>query len=83
MRLQRKFIPPHWKRTPGDKWDAGYQSTAFFLEWVDQRVGEGHVRKLNEAMVERYEESLWTTLTGHTIESLWKKYVHERKSANS
>lgn len=79
VRLQRKFIPPHWKREPGDKWDAGYQSTAYFLEWLDQTFGEGHVRRLNESLAEAYEESVWTTLTGHTIESLWKKYLHEYK----
>jgi len=83
VRLQREFIPPHWTRAPGDKWDAGYESTAFFLEWIDQKFGEGHVRKLNEAMVERYEASVWSTLTGHAVESLWKNYVHECKYADS
>jgi len=77
VRLKGGFAPPHWKRAPAERWDAGYESTAFFLEWVERSYGEDIIRKLNESMRERYGDDLWKKLTGDTIDSLWKKYLHE------
>lgn len=77
VRLKGGFAPPHWKRAPPSKWDDGYERTAFFLEWIEQSYGATVIRKLNECMCEEYEDELWKTLTGHSIDSLWKKYLHE------
>ncbi|KAK7757886.1 hypothetical protein SLS62_000264 [Diatrype stigma] len=42
VRLRAGLAPPHWRR--GDpsatRWDAGYQHTAFFLDWLDERQPE-------------------------------------------
>ena len=43
VRLRASLAPPHWKRsTPSDsdKWDAGYERTAFFLDWIEVRVAQ-------------------------------------------
>ncbi|THV01455.1 plant basic secretory protein [Dendrothele bispora CBS 962.96] len=43
IRLKASLAPPHWNPShrpsqgKGDKWDAGYEKTAFFLDWIDQR----------------------------------------------
>ncbi|PVF99944.1 plant basic secretory protein [Serendipita vermifera] len=79
VRLSHGLAPPHWKRSPGERWDSGYERTAYFLEWVNGKYGKGCTRKLNESMTEKYEEEIWSTLTGHSIQHLWKKYQEEFK----
>lgn len=38
VRLHASLSPPHWNRDSiPDKWDAGYQSTGYFLDWLEQR----------------------------------------------
>lgn len=45
VRLKAGLSPSHWKRPTkkGDKWDSGYQITAYFLEWLEKRDGEGRL----------------------------------------
>ncbi|PNS16865.1 hypothetical protein CAC42_4829 [Sphaceloma murrayae] len=75
VRLRAGFIPPHWKREGGERWDAGYQTTGYFLDWLEERCGEGAVRRLNGAMRERdYHEGLWSELFGEKVEGLWGEY---------
>ncbi|KAK8060255.1 hypothetical protein PG996_010185 [Apiospora saccharicola] len=77
VRLQCGLAPPHWnkKERPG-KWDAGYQHTAYFLEYLEGRFGKGTVRKLNETLrIEKYEEkAFWTGTLGRPVEQLWEDY---------
>ncbi|KAI1330991.1 BSP-domain-containing protein [Xylariaceae sp. FL0255] len=78
VRLRCGLSPPHWHR--GDelkgKWDAGYQNTAYFLEYLEERFGEGTVRRLNEALrTRKYEEKeYWTGVLGRPVEQLWGDY---------
>ncbi|EEH37182.1 PBSP domain-containing protein [Paracoccidioides lutzii Pb01] len=57
VRLKAGLVPPHWKRPMnkaerGSSWHQGYQSTAFFLEWIeDVKVGKGAVGMLNDRML--------------------------------
>ncbi|KAH8804828.1 peptidase of plants and bacteria-domain-containing protein [Xylogone sp. PMI_703] len=76
VRLNANLSPPHWKREVGDKWDAGYQHTGYFLEYLEMRLGEGLVRRLNEKLrTERYEEKrFWTELVGRPVGQLWEDY---------
>lgn len=86
VRLQCQLAPPHWKRGEGvgdgdgkDKgqWDAGYQRTAFFLEYLAGRFGADTVRKLNEKLrtTRKYEDKpFWTELLGRPVEQLWEDY---------
>ncbi|RYP71457.1 hypothetical protein DL771_004824 [Monosporascus sp. 5C6A] len=89
VRLRCGLAPPHWRRpgSPGDgdnndapappaRWDAGYQHTAYFLDYLESRFGRGTVRRLNEKLrVERYEEKrFWTELLGRPVEQLWQDY---------
>ena len=37
LREKVQVNPPHWKRTPGEKWDAGYDKTGYFLDWIEKR----------------------------------------------
>ncbi|RYO91075.1 hypothetical protein DL766_003361 [Monosporascus sp. MC13-8B] len=92
VRLRCGLAPPHWRRPgpPGDggdngapappnRWDAGYQHTAYFLDYLEGRFGEGTVRRLNEKLcAERYEEKrFWTELLGRPVKQLWQDYRDE------
>ncbi|KAJ8070770.1 hypothetical protein OCU04_001135 [Sclerotinia nivalis] len=76
VRLNADLSPPHWKKEAGGKWDAGYQHTGYFLDYLEKRLGKGTVRRVNEKLrIERYEEKrFWTELCGRPVEQLWKDY---------
>ena len=79
IRLKAGYAPPHWKREPGMKWDAGYEQTAYFLEWLEAVYGTGKVRDVNDKLrEEEYQETtFWKDLFGQSIETLWKAYQQE------
>lgn len=76
VRLKAGFSPPHWAKAGGGQWDAGYQHTAYFLEWIERTCGEGSVRKINNALKGRqYEEhDFWEQLFDKNVGLLWKEY---------
>ncbi|OTB05475.1 hypothetical protein M426DRAFT_56796 [Hypoxylon sp. CI-4A] len=77
VRLQAGLAPPHWRRdqTPS-RWDAGYQSTAYFLEYLEGQYGKGTVRRLNERLrKEKYvEDTFWAGLFGKSVAQLFEEY---------
>lgn len=75
VRLQAGFCPPHWSRG-GNKWDDGYQNTAYFLDWLEQRFGKGMVMRANECMrSKKYCADMWLTLCGGLgVDELWEEY---------
>ena len=80
VRLKAGLAPPHWKGPKeelGERWDSGYQKTAYFLNWLEERHGSGSVGKINETMVEKYDEDkFWPGIfgEGNNIDTLWKSY---------
>lgn len=76
VRLKAGFAPPHWKRRGDCEWDAGYERTAYFLEWLEKKHGSDVVRKINQALRGcRYDaEKLWHQCCGASIEELWEGY---------
>ncbi|KAL4738071.1 hypothetical protein BDV11DRAFT_190442 [Aspergillus similis] len=95
VRLKAGLSPPHWSRPTSakerpEKWDSGYQHTAYFLAWLeDVRVGRGAIGLLNDRLsrvgyvgegrlgvdVEGDEqESFWKALYGSEIDELWDEY---------
>ena len=82
VRLKAGYSPPHWKRSPGDRWDAGYQHTAFFLEWLEHVYGTGKVMAINERLkgVKYDEDKLWKDLFGHNVSKLWNTYKGEMQN---
>ena len=74
VRLHSGFEPPHWK-PGGSSWDEGYHVTAYFLQWLTERYGEGTVPEMNELMKNaRYDERIFKTVTGRKVSKLWKFY---------
>jgi hypothetical protein len=51
VRLSATLGAPHWRRdVVPERWDQGYEKTAYFLEWLEGRFGRGTVRKMNETL---------------------------------
>ncbi|KJZ79196.1 hypothetical protein HIM_01347 [Hirsutella minnesotensis 3608] len=76
VRLRCGLAPPHWSPGAGCSWDAGYQSTAYFLDFLDRRHGGNLVRRLNGKLrLAKYDEAtFWTQLTGSSVDQLWRNY---------
>lgn len=76
VRLKAGLSPPHWKRECGGDWDAGYQHTGYFLEWMEEKCGEGTVRKINDGLRDKeYDEhDFWTGMFGSEVEEMWDEY---------
>ncbi|KAI5865075.1 BSP-domain-containing protein [Durotheca rogersii] len=77
VRLRADLVPPHWHPTDiPSSWDAGYQHTAYFLDYLERRFGDGTVRRLNEKLrTDKYdEEAFWTELLGAPVAQLFEDY---------
>ena len=76
VRLKAGYAPPHWKRRGDCNWDAGYERTAYFLEWLEKEHGGDVVRKINQSLrVSKYDaDKLWHNCCGRSIEKLWEGY---------
>jgi len=75
VRLHAGLAPPHWRRNGGDRWDAGYDTTGYFLDWVEEQCHAGIVKQLNAAMNNvEYDELIFKTATGFPVEELWTLY---------
>lgn len=76
VRLKAGLSPPHWKKEVPSSWDAGYQHTAYFLEWLDEYVSMGSVRRMNATLKdEEYDEaSFWRPLFGRNVDDLFEEY---------
>lgn len=64
----------------GTAWDAGYDTTAFFFDWVEKTAGggtPGFVRALNQSLnTSTWNASVITSLNvqGKTVDQLWAEY---------
>lgn len=77
VRLRAGLGAAHWKQEASGEWDGGYQKTGYFLEWLEQKYGEGLVRRLNECLREgEYdgEKVFGECCKGGKVEELWKAY---------
>jgi len=82
VRLKAGYAPPHWKRHGDCDWDAGYERTGYFLEWLEKEHGKDVVRRINEGLrEEKYNgEKLWKGCCGESVEELWKAYKKSLES---
>ncbi|KAL9613449.1 MAG: hypothetical protein Q9167_001994 [Letrouitia subvulpina] len=78
VRLKAGLSPPHWKRERGGEWDAGYQHTAYFLDWIESNWGKGSIKRMNRSMMNRryVEDEFWRDLFGMGVKELWTEYTN-------
>lgn len=82
VRLKSGLGAKHWnpwpasKESRGEKWDEGYQRTAWFLSWVEEQVGKGCIGRLNSEMRRRHwdDGKVWKDVMGDDVEHMWKRY---------
>lgn len=76
VRLKAGLAPPHWIRGEGEEWDAGYQYTAYFLDWLEGQYGNGTVQRVNECLRKgKYvKEQFWKRLFAKEVDELWEDY---------
>ena len=67
------------------RYDANYRISGNFLSWVTENYDRDIVRKLNAAARKgNYNEDLWKTATGHTLQELgdqWKQTLEKKIAA--
>jgi len=81
VRLTAGFAPSHWvKPGGGDKWDQGYDVTAYFLQYCDS-VTSGFVAKMNSKLRDGWNLGFFNDITGKSVDELWSDY--KAKYANS
>lgn len=75
VRLRSDLAPPHWKPDTSSRWDAGYETTAYFLEFLERAYGEGTVASINSrACSQNYSASDWKGLLGNDVGQLWSEF---------
>jgi hypothetical protein len=78
VRLRSEYAPRHWKKKKTGNWDAGYDSTAYFLDWIENEGGhKDFVRKVNFFIGKSgWDKRIVVDITGgKTMEVLWSDYV--------
>ena len=74
VRLKAGYAPSHWvKPGQGDRWDQGYDVTAYFLDYCNSLKG-GFVAQLNAMMKNGYSDNFFVELLGKTVDQLWSDY---------
>ncbi|KAF7811033.1 plant basic secretory protein (BSP) family protein [Senna tora] len=74
VRLKAGYAPSHWvKPGQGDKWDQGYDVTAYFLDYCNS-LRNGFVAELNKKMRSGYSDHYFVDLLGKSVDQLWKDY---------
>ncbi|KAK4251584.1 peptidase of plants and bacteria-domain-containing protein [Corynascus novoguineensis] len=84
VRLKCDLGPPHWKKETTGDWDRGYQHTAYFLQYLEGRFGEGTIRQLNDKLRQhKYKaETFWLELLGESVIKLYDDYVKSEEGGN-
>lgn len=75
VRLRRGLGPPHWKPDKTSRWDAGYDTTAYFLDYLERCYGVGTVARINNTVCStHFKQSDLESLVGKGVDALWQEY---------
>lgn len=74
VRLTAGFASSQWvKPGGGDRWDQGYDVTAYFLQYCDS-VTSGFVAKMNSKLRDGWDLGFFNDITGKSVDELWSDY---------
>lgn len=86
VRLKAGLAPPHWSPVYKDcKWDDGYETTTYFLNWIEERTGErGLLVRMNQMLRQRYvEQEFWRYVyDGRNVRDVWAEYARDLRKRN-
>ena len=60
-------------RQKGGMWTDGFHTTGFFFDYIE-RQSPGFIYKLNQRIATAYDVSIFQTLTGKDVLTLWNEY---------
>ncbi|KAM5342878.1 hypothetical protein ACJ41O_013844 [Fusarium nematophilum] len=85
VRIRAGLASEFWREDADGGWDDGYHYTAYFLEYVENRFGEGTIRGIIHTINNRPLDAstVWTEVTGHSVEDLWQQYGQIRMERDS
>ena len=82
VRLRAGFAAPHWHRGGGSRWDEGYATTGFFLDWIETKH-EGFVKAINAILRDaKWDVEVFKLITGKGVDDLWKEYKKDMEQEN-
>ncbi|KAI5081456.1 hypothetical protein GOP47_0004639, partial [Adiantum capillus-veneris] len=74
VRLTAGLAPPHWVQPgEGDRWNQGYDVTAYFLQYCDS-LKSGFVAALNAKLASGWDVAYFQELLGQSVDQLWASY---------
>lgn len=75
IRLIAGLAPPHWvKAGAGERWDQGYDITAYFLQYCES-LKPGFVRDVNARLaLGTWNLNFFQNLLGKSVDQLWADY---------
>ena len=72
--VKSRWTLPDYRST--QNFDNAYRVTARFLLWVEKTKNKKIVDRLDSALRDgTYQPELWATLTGSSVDQLWKEYA--------
>lgn len=82
VRLLHDLAPPHWKEARSNNWLAGYQTTGYFLAWIEKQF-PGFVERINAYLGsdgEWSDQCVWWII-GRDVYELWQEYQNQLPSS--
>ncbi|EFJ23092.1 hypothetical protein SELMODRAFT_104167 [Selaginella moellendorffii] len=78
VRLKAGLAPSHWvKPGGGDRWDQGYDVTAYFFDYCNSLRGD-FVWQINARLANgAWSESVFSDLLGKSVQDLWTDYKNK------
>ncbi|XP_024536701.1 uncharacterized protein LOC9645954 [Selaginella moellendorffii] len=78
VRLKAGLAPSHWvKPGGGDRWDQGYDVTAYFFDYCNSLWGD-FVWQMNARLAnDAWSESVFSDLLGKSLQDLWTDYKNK------
>ncbi|KAF8337477.1 uncharacterized protein EI90DRAFT_3043118 [Cantharellus anzutake] len=89
IRLKSGLGARHWTKKKPEKtdgWDAGYERTAYFLEWVEEKHHQGKekgwLQRVNVRLAkEGWGNWVWEEAGAKDVDELWKGYIKSFESS--
>ena len=76
FRMQMGLQPPHWKWKVPDKWDAGYEKTAYFFDFIERQTPNA-AKRMNLYLRDHTwsERDVFKYACGERVDRLFSSYV--------
>ena len=72
VRLKADLETPQWMKSTEGGWNVGYQITAWFLDWLEDKYGSAPVSRLNLKLKDKeyQQQKYWNEERGRAMEGV-------------